>query len=185
MKKRLVSMLLALAMCMGLAVPAVAVDVNSSSTVASELSVSANEIDMSMPYHYSKTFLENGQEVTIGVRYEPAAQTRSGSKSDPASEGVWTSYYNSPILSMSYKYGLEKSGSHWKVSNARDHRYSAIGYSTSNPSLKIARSISTASFPAEINASVQYTLITDLLFTSTGVVNTTVSDDGIVTVSWN
>lgn len=53
MKKRLVSVLLALAMCMGLAVPAFAEDVNSSATAASELSVSANEIDMSMPYHYT------------------------------------------------------------------------------------------------------------------------------------
>ena len=87
---------------------------------------------------------------------------------------------------MSYDFDVSMSGSHWKISNARNLIVGMPLTQISNKSLVIGRSISAIGMPAEVTGSCT-------LKRSVGVYNstidawikTTVSDDGVLTVSGN
>jgi hypothetical protein len=111
--------------------------------------------DFTMPYTETHHFVDDkGTTSTLDLSFVP--DLPRGSSSNPASTGTWTSSYNAGIVSMSYRFDVGRSGTQWTISNGRDHTYYAVFTSFSNPSLSISRSTSTASFPAEINARVEY-----------------------------
>lgn len=184
MKNKIMSLTLALIMCLSLSIPAFAVSAEDTNNPSESISVDIQSIDTTRPHHYSKTFNNNGEEATIELIYEPSVQTRSGSSETPASEGTITTKYTG-VISMSFKFDLSRSGSQWKISNARDHTYSALFTNFSDPSLKITRAVSTNSYPAEVNSSVQASLVAEVIYSTTWLLSATVSSDGIITTYWN
>lgn len=89
---------------------------------------------------------------------------------------------------MSYQFDASKSGSHWVISNARNHDYNGVFMTFSNPKLGISRSTSTASFPAEVNASVDISVFDNQwvkLYNSKGIMYTQITDGGTMTLYWN
>lgn len=193
MFKKLFSLALAVVMVMGLGTTAFA----SEPTIPDEPSVvfeeitDLNDVDLSKPY--SETYHStdsNGEETTIKLSYTPNIPKISlmGSGTYTASAGTWTCYANMPGRSHSYKFDLQKSGTQWKISNARSHSYQGVFCTFSDPSLVISRSVSTSSFAAEINGSV-YCEMFDNQWVSIGagtwILDTTVSSSGVLKVKWN
>ena len=185
MKKKIMSVSLALIMCLSLSIPAFAVSAEDTNNPAESISVDIQSIDTTRPHSYSKTFNDNGKEVTIELIYEPSVQTRSGSSETPAYEGTFTTKYTGVGIGMSFKFDLSRSGSQWKISNARDHSYYGVATNFSDPSLKISRAISTNSYPAEVNSSVQASLVAEIVYSTTWLLSATVSSSGVITTYWN
>lgn len=144
-----------------------------------------NLLDLSMPYSETTQYTdEQGKLCTLTLNFTPAPQNR-GSSTNNASVGTWTSSFTAGIINMSYTFDLSKSGSQWVISNARNHKYSGAFMTFSNASLYISRSTSTASFPAEINASVFVSVFDNQWFVisqSTATMYTTVSSSGTMTL---
>ncbi len=144
-----------------------------------------NEIDLSEPYYEVNEYVdENGNIYTITNEFEPIVANTKGTSTENASVGTWTTSYNG-IVRMSFKWDLTKSGSSWKISNAREHLYSAPLSSFQDPVLEISRSLSTSSFPAEVYATVQANMIDGYVYSSTWLLRASVSQGGIVTTYWN
>ncbi|MED4082587.1 hypothetical protein P4637_18105 [Halalkalibacterium halodurans] len=152
-----------------------------------------DSIDLSEPF--SQTFVyedEYGIEHEYGLSFEPNYDNESdfqalGSSTNTATVGTWRSWYQG-LTHHSYYYDLSKSGSQWRISNAREHKYSAPFTRFSNASLRISRSTSTSTFPAEINGGVDYvrfdTQWIGPLDSGRMTLRTTVSSKGTLTVRW-
>ena len=141
-----------------------------------------NRMDLSKPFSETEQYTdENGTSVIVTVSYTPAPATR-GSSTTTASSGTWTSKATYGVISMSYQFNLSKSGTEWKITNGRNLHYSGVLCSFSNPSLRISRSVSTASSPAEINGSVTAKTAVN---SAVCLLTTKVSHNGTVTTIWN
>ncbi len=141
-----------------------------------------SKLDLDKPYIEINEFTdENGDIVTITNTYVPNKLTK-GSSTNTASSGIWTSRCTTGIMSMSYRFDLSKSGSSWKISNAREHLYSGLLTEFTNPLLKISRATSTSSYPAEVYATVQVEFAGS---SSTCLLRTSISNNGIMTTYWN
>ena len=146
------------------------------------IEIELNNMDLSQPYSESNTYIdENGNEYTTTLSFIPS-KTRS---SNPASVGTWTSKYDGFGMNMSYKFDVSKSGTQWKISNARSHTYSGIFLKFTSPKLYISRAVSTNSFPAEVNAEVTVDYLDNQwvhLYTNTWIMYTTIDSGGTMTV---
>ena len=156
------------------------------SIVFSPTSRFKDEVDLTKPF--TQTIHVDTESETPGIltlTFTPKPQTR-GSSTNEASVGTWTSSYTG-INNMSYQFDLEKVGTQWKMSNPRNHTYSRVFTTFSNPSLKISRATSTNTFPCEINASVTAELFDNQwisLGTELWYMYTTVTHDGVMTLYW-
>lgn len=182
--KKFLSIILSLAMIFSLPSAALAAGpVDNQDTL---IAVDLNEIDLTKPF--TKTIQIDTESETpdmLILTFTPKPQAR-GSSTDEACAGTWTSWYKG-ISNMSYQFDLEKVETQWKMSNARNHTYSRVFTTFSNPSLKITRAISTNTFPCEVNANVTAELFDNQwvsLGTSLWHMYTTVTHDGVVTVNW-
>lgn len=182
--KKFLSIILSLAMIFSLSSAALAAGpVDDQDTLTA---IELNEVDLTKPF--TKTIQVDTESETPGtltLTFTPKPQTR-GSSTMEASAGTWTSWYKG-ISNMSYQFDLEKVGTQWKMSNPRNHTYSRVFTTFSNPSLKITRAISTNTFPCEINANVTAELFDNQwvsLGTSLWYMYTTVTYDGVMTVHW-
>lgn len=164
---------------------------------AGGISINTNLKSMDLSRAYSKTYSftdSQGELVTLELNYTPSSSNDSGigtlgTVTNPASVGTWTSTVNySGLLSMSYKFDLDKSGSQWKMSNARSHTYSGLFCKFYNNNLKISRALSTSTYPCEINGSVDAHVFDNAwipLYTATMLMTTTVNSSGTMTLTWN
>lgn len=187
--KKFFSLILALVMTISLSVPAFAAEnPDANGTPELQMQENLNEIDLSQFYTNTSTFYnEDGEPIIVTVEYEPTPQAR-GSSTNEASVGTWTSKVNYGIISMSYKFDLTKSGSQWKMSNARNHEYSGLFCSFEDSSLTISRAVSTNTFPCEINARVDASVFDNAwihLYSGTWIMSTTVNSSGTMTLTWN
>lgn len=181
MKKKITSIILALAMCLSLSVPAFAMSTEENDN----MDIGLNAIDMTTSHRFCQTFIVDGKEATVELIYEPSIQSRSGYKDYDAVVGTWTSKYNSVIVTMSYKFDISRSGSQWKISNPRNLTVSAFGGSISDRNLTVYRAVSTNSYPAEITGSAEAAMFVDILYSTTFLLGTTITSAGVLTVSWN
>lgn len=157
----------------------------SNGTMASQIDL--NEVDLNESFSLTENYTDsNGTLITIISEFEPCPQTR-GSSTSTASVGSWKSSVTYGYIEMSYEFDLSKSGSQWKISNGRNFYYSGYFCTFSNPSLKIARAVSTSTYPAEIDAAVTASVGTSSINTGDTVclLNTKVSSSGTVTTTWN
>jgi len=159
---------------------------------AATIEVNFNEIDINKPYETSCEFVnDNGEQVTLRLVYTPEKEHNSmlrWSKEYDAKVGGWKAYYDGITTEMSYEFDMSKSGSHWKVSNARNHIASAALSSIKNKKLVVNRAISTKTYPAEIMGSCDVEILDTAighLMTVNAWIKTTVSDSGIVKISGN
>ena len=111
------------------------------------------------------------------------------SHSYEATVGTWTSYFDGSIIDgMSYQYDVSRSGTHWKISNARNHVAYCILSTIRDKSLTINRAVSTSTYPAEVMGMCTVEVIdTPIgnLMTVDAWIKTTISDSGVLTVSGN
>lgn len=144
--------------------------------------IGLNSMNLSKSFSETTQYTdENGTPVVITVSYTPAPATR-GSSTATASSGTWTSKATYGVISMSYQFNLSKSGSEWKITNGRNLNYSGVLCSFSNPRLRISRSVSTSSSPAEINGSVTAKTAVN---SAVCLLTTKISHSGTVTTIWN
>ena len=195
MKKMLLSWVLLVTMALGMPIAAFANDNSTLSLTTSETSIETNlnSMDLNKPFTITENFTnDEGENVTITLDFEPTPNEPSfqlnGSKDYTATVGTWRIYYDGPFFNQSYRIDVSKSGTQWKLSNAREHDYDAPFAKFSNASLKITRSLSTPSFPAEANASVYAQLFDTTwigpIWSGTEYLRTNVSNNGTLTVSW-
>jgi hypothetical protein len=182
--KKFLSIILSLAMVFSLSSHAFAAEpVNDQEPL---IVIDLDKVDPTKPFTQTiQVGTESEPSGTLTLTCTPKPQTR-GSSTNEAYESTWTSSYTG-INNMSYQFDLEKVGDQWKMSNPRNHTYSRLFTTFSNPSLKISRAISTNSFPCEINASVTAELFDNQwvsLGTSLWYMYTTVTHDGIMTLYW-
>lgn len=123
---------------------------------AEKFSLNLNEFDKSQPYVETIHFEKDGEPGWIKLTYTPAL-TR-----DAATEGTWKSEAFWVVAGMSYSFDLSKSGSEWKISNARDLSVNCVGGTVQDQSLSINRSVSSASKPAEVTGKMTCNVIGDL-----------------------
>lgn len=115
--------------------------------------IELNHFDFNDPYFETTTYGNEDEEITITTTYLPSLTKET------ASVGVWKSEVRHKILGVtvmvhSFRYDVSKSGSQWKISNPRDHSYSAPFTTFADPKLSVGRAVSTSSLPAEASASV-------------------------------
>jgi len=187
--KKIISIILSVAMLFSLSVTAFAAEPMSDIPNPDQLlTASLDELDLSKTYSDTKVVYDDeGNPITLSFEFEPTPRTR-GSSTNNASVGTWTSSVDYGVISMSYKFDLEKYGSQWKMSNARSHQYSGLFTAFSNPRLTISRAISTNTFPCEINASVDASLFDNQwvhIYSGTWLMSTTVNSSGTMTLTWN
>lgn len=161
----------------------------------SQIIVDMDSIDITKPYEISKQYIDDdGNTVTVGAVYKPNPDYQvmphgKWSESHDATVGTWTSYYDGGIAcSMSYDFDVERSESHWKISNGRNFSAHAILSTIDSKKLVINRSVSTATFPAEIVGSCTINLMdtqNGSVATIDAWIKTTVNDSGTLTVSGN
>lgn len=153
-----------------------------------EIDAKLDEIDLTKPYSETYHFTdEAGIDIIIDLKFTPEIQTR-GSTTNKASAGTWTSSVNYGIISMSYKFDVAKTGSQWKISNARSHAYSGLFCQFSGAKLKVSRGTSTNSYPAELNASVNAKVFDNSwvpLYSGTWLMTTTINSGGTMKLTWN
>lgn len=129
--KKALGLLVALSlMVVGSAFSALAAD---SPEQRQTFSVDLNNFDESQPYSETLHFEKDGQPVTVTLSYTPPL-TR-----DPATEGTWKSDAFWGVAGMDYRFDLSKSGSQWKISNARDLNTYCVGGTVEDESLAIDR----------------------------------------------
>jgi len=157
-------------------------------TEENEFIIDLNEFDFNQPLIITEEYVNDaGEIVNATLEFIPAPSTR-WSTSNRASTGTWRSSFRSPLTYMSYRFDVTRSGTQWRMSNARDHNFSAAFTSFSNPSLRITRATSTNTFPAEINASVQASVFNNQwvsIFNTTAWMRTTINSSGTMTLSGN
>lgn len=156
--------------------------------------VDFNEMDMTKPFEISTQYVnEQGETITIGAIYTPNEDweeiTPMWSHDYEATVGTWTSYFDGSIIDgMSYQYDVSRSGSHWKISNARNFLAHCVLSTVRDKQLTINRATSTSSSPAEVMGI----CTVDVIDTPIGHVmsmdawiKTTITDGGTLTVSGN
>ena len=197
--KRFVCGLIASVMLLGNGVVAFATEKDlQTSTDEASIVIDLDQIDLSKPYKVEKQYINDaGDKVTIGAVYTPPEKTDSitpfgleeWSHSYQASEGTWTSYYDGSIINqMSYEFDVSHPTSHWKISNARNLVVNMLITQISNKSVVINRSTSSIGMPAEVTGSCTLKIINTPIGPVSTVdawIKTTVSDDGVLTVSGN
>jgi hypothetical protein len=153
------------------------------------IDLNLDSMDLSKPVTETKEYKDaEGNPYTLEMKFTPAKITTQGTSTNPATVGTWTSSFKGGILNMSYQFDLSKSGSQWVISNARNHDYNGVFMTFSNAKLEISRAKSTASFPAEINASVDISVFDNQwvkLYNSKGIMYTQVDNGGTMTLYWN
>lgn len=153
------------------------------------IDVNLDSLDLSKPYTETKEYKDaEGNPYTIEMKFTPNTITTQGTSTNAAYAGTWTSYFKGGILNMSYQFDLSKSGSQWVISNARNHDYNGLFMTFSNAKLYISRAKSTASFPAEVNASVDISVFDNQwvkLYNSKGIMYTQVDSGGTMLTYWN
>ncbi len=154
--------------------------------------VDMNDIDVTKPHEITKEYVnDHGETVTLRAVYTPVDPTVAPMWSNKydATVGTWTSYYDGGILNgMSYDYDVSKSGSHWKISNARNLTAHCILSSITDKSLTINRSTSTSVYPAEVIGICTVEFIDTPIGHVSSIdawIKTTISDRGTLTVSGN
>ena len=189
--KKITGIVLSLAMVLGLSVTAFAAEPDNSTLSAPETSIAIDtdlgEYDLTKPFTVTKEYTdENGTPIVITSKFTPAPATR-GSSTTTASVGSWESHATYGVIGMSYEFDLTKSGTHWKISNGRNFTYYGVLVTFTDPKLTITRSISSSSFPAEIDGTVTGTVSAGGITAGSSVcmLNTKVSDSGVVTTTWN
>lgn len=186
--KKFLSVFLAASMIVCVSVPALANEPTISTDSA--LEINYNEIDASKPYEISREFVNSeGEEVTVGLIFTPSVNNGArGSSTDQASVGTWKSYYDGVTVNLSYEFDMNKSGTHWNVSNMRHFNASSAIARISDKEYQIDRATSTARYPAELYASCMLEIldtgIVGPIATTNPWLKTTVSDAGVVTTSW-
>lgn len=193
--KKFISCFLACVVIMSCATTAFAADVNTSSNEqhdATAIVVDMNNIDVTKPCEITKEFKnDRGETVTLRAVYTPAEPTAvpMWSHDYEATVGTWTSYFDGSIIDgMSYEYDVSRSGSHWKISNARNLMAHCILSSIKDKSLTINRSTSTSTYPAEVMGMCTVEFIDTAirhLISIDAWIKTTITDNGILTVSGN
>lgn len=188
--KKLITAILSLAMVLSLSVPAFATadSANQSDLESPTLSIDLDDVDLTKSHTYKTIeFTPDGDEVYLTLEYTPAPKTR-GSSTTTASTGTWTSHAQLADWYISYQFDLEKSGSQWKMSNGRNFKYTGTIIGFSNADLSISRSVSTNTFPCEINGTVranhfdnQWVQIIETTWTLT----TTVDKNATMTTTWS
>lgn len=151
-----------------------------------------NTLDLTHPITITKEQVkDNGEVVIITSEYTPNKHYNSNILSrgtGTASVGSWKTTVSNIAGSMSFEYDLSKSGSSWKISNARNFSLSVVLSTISNKYLTINRSTSTASFPAEVYANADINVL-DTTWGSGATVNAwikvTVSNSGVITTTHN
>jgi hypothetical protein len=185
--KRTLAIVLSFVMIITTSLTAFATEETPDTTDDIVVAVVLDDIDFSQAYSTTEYSVdEDGNTITLTLSYVPALQPR-GSTSNPASVGTWTSSYTAGIINMSYKFDVSRSGTQWQISNARTHLYSGLFCTFSDPDLTISRAVSTASFDAEINATVTCLLFDNAwipLFSSVWWMTTTISSGGTMTLSY-
>ncbi len=189
--KKITSLLLALVLVFSMCIPVFATEVVTDTDEAT-IVVDMNNIDVSQPYEITKEFVnDRGETVTLRAVYTPAEPTAvpMWSHSYEATVGTWTSYFDGSIIDgMSYQYDVSRSGTHWKISNARNHVAHCILSTIRDKSLTINRAVSTPTYPAEVMGMCTVEVIdTPIgnLMTVDAWIKTTISDSGVLTVSGN
>lgn len=189
--RKITSLLLALVLVLSMCIPAFAAEVVTDTDEAT-IVVDMNNIDVSQPYEITKEFVnDRGETVTLRAVYTPAEPTAvpMWSHSYEATVGTWTSYFDGSIIDgMSYQYDVSRSGTHWKISNARNHVAHCILSTIRDKSLTINRAVSTPTYPAEVMGMCTVEVIdTPIgnLMTVDAWIKTTISDSGVLTVSGN
>lgn len=160
-----------------------------------QITVNMDSFDITKPYEISKQYTdEEGNIVTVGAVYRPNPDYQvvpfsTWSESYDATVGTWTSYYDGGIAcSMSYDFDVDRSGSHWKISNGRNLSVHAVLSTIESKSLTINRSVSTSIYPAEIFGTTTLKVLDTPVGSAATIeawVKTTVSDSGTLTVSGN
>lgn len=149
--KKALGLLVALSlMVVGSAFSALAAD---SPEQRQTFSVDLNNFDETQPYSETLHFEKDGQPVTVTLSYTPPL-TR-----DPATEGTWKSDAFWGVAGMDYRFDLSKSGSQWKISNARDLNTYCVGGTVEDESLAIGRATSTSSKAAEVTGSMRANVV--------------------------
>ena len=185
--KRLLTLGLSIVMVFTLTTPVFAAESIADPQPVHAITVDLDQVDFTKPF--TKSFQVDTRSetpATVTLEFTPAPQTR-GSSTNEASEGTWTSKYTIGIFSMSYQFDLEKVRSQWRMSNPRNHMYSGLFTSFSDPSLEIVRAQSTDTFPCEIDANVTATYFDNqwiTIGTDTWFLYTTVTHDGTMTLNW-
>ena len=128
--KKALGLLVALSlMVVGSAFSALAAD---SPEQRQTFSVDLNNFDESQPYSETLHFEKDGQ---------------------PVSDAFWG------VAGMDYRFDLSKSGSQWKISNARDLNTYCVGGTVEDESLAIGRATSTSSKAAEVTGSMRANVV--------------------------
>lgn len=164
----------------------------SNEQISSEINM--NTLDLTQPIKITKEQVkDNGEVVIVTSEFKPNKNYNSnilsrGTVTGTASVGSWKTTVSNIAGSMSFEYDLSKSGSNWKISNARNFSLSVVLSTISNKSLTINRSTSTASFPAEVYANADINVL-DTTWGSGATVNAwikvTVSNSGVITTTHN
>ncbi len=155
--------------------------------------IDMNKLDLALPITITKEQTkDNGEVVIITSKYTPNKNYNSNillkDTTGNATVGSWKTTVSNIAGSMSFEYDLSKSGSSWKISNARNFSLSVVLSTISNKSLTINRSTSTASYPAEVYANADINVL-DTTWGSGATVNAwikvTVSNSGVITTTHN
>lgn len=152
-----------------------------------------SSVDPTEPFIQIRQYKDaEGNPYTIGMRYTPSDNITplSGGSSDSVKvyPDTWTASYDGMAINMSYDFDVEKSGTHWKISNPRNHQYSGWFTTFSDAKLSISRATSAASFPAEINASAEAKIFDNMwiqIKSATCLLWTKITDGGLITTYYN
>lgn len=191
--KKILSLLVLVSMLLGSSMSVFAAPESPVDVEDSQIEVDMDSFDITQPYEISKQYTdEDGNVVTIGAIYEPKPSIQpliKWNKTYKASVGTWTSYYDGSIVaSMRYTFDVSRSGSHWKISNGRNLSANALLSTIEGKRLSINRSISTATYPAEIYGECTIKVLDTPIGSAATLdawIKTTISDSGTLTVCGN
>jgi hypothetical protein len=113
------------------------------------------ETDLTNPIPSQSNIMTFSDGSTIETTIEFVTNTNglSRASSNPASAGTWSAKCSVGIYVLAYNFDLEKSGSYWKISNARNLSSGGAFTSTKCKSLTIGRALETSTFAAEVTGS--------------------------------
>lgn len=148
--KKALGLLVALSlMVVGSAFSALAAD---SPEQRQTFSVDLNNFDESQPYSETLHFEKDGQPVTVTLSYTPPL-TRVLLLKERGNRCILG------CRRYGYRFDLSKSGSQWKISNARDLNTYCVGGTVEDESLAIGRATSTSSKAAEVTGSMRANVV--------------------------
>lgn len=192
--KKLIGFILLSTMLLSNSIVSFAASTDSITSETTSLEINMESLDLAKPHEISKQYVnENGDIVIIGAIYTPNEDYNPiaplWSESYNAVVGTWTSYYDGSVAcSMSYDFDVNRSGSHWSISNARNFSVHALISTVEAKELKINRAVSSASYAAEVRGQCTLKMLDTPLGSAATVeawIKTTVNDAGTLTVSGN